>query len=78
MSVIESPTDRKASVEDVAKNSGLLGKGIGRTQMEHIIRYAQCKLALVDLNPTSRRKGLRRMRCLGRWGLREEGLMCIG
>lgn len=52
--VFESPTGRKASVEDVVVASGFRGQGVGRALMEHLIDFAQRTLAPVDLHLTSR------------------------
>lgn len=52
--VFDSPTGRKASVEDVVVASGFRGQGIGRALMEHLIDFAQRTLAPVDLHLTSR------------------------
>lgn len=52
--VYESPTGRKASVEDVVVSQACRGQHIGRRLMEHIITYARTNLADVDLCLTSR------------------------
>ena len=52
--VFDSPTGRKASVEDVVVASGFRGQGIGRALMEHLIDFARRSLAPVDLHLTSR------------------------
>lgn len=51
--VFESPTGRKASVEDVVVLSAYRGQGIGRTLLERIINFARTKLAPIDLRLTS-------------------------
>ena len=51
--VFESPTGRKASVEDVVVLPAYRGQGIGRTLMERIIDFAGSKLAPIDLRLTS-------------------------
>ncbi len=51
--VFESPTGRKASVEDVVVLSAYRGQGIGRTLLERIIDFAKNKLAPIDLRLTS-------------------------
>ncbi len=51
--VFDSPTGRKASVEDVVVSSAFRGQGIGRALMEHLIGYARETLAPVDLHLTS-------------------------
>ena len=51
--VFESPTGRKASVEDVVVTSAFRGQGIGRALMEHVIDYARRELLPVDLHLTS-------------------------
>ena len=52
--VYDSPTGRKASVEDVVVGSAARGQGLGRALMEHIIAFAREELAPVDLHLTSR------------------------
>lgn len=52
--VYDSPTGRKASVEDVVVGSGFRGQGIGRALMEEIIGFARRDLAPLDLHLTSR------------------------
>ena len=52
--VFESPTGRKASVEDVVVAAAFRGRGIGRMLMEAVIGYARRTLAPVDLHLTSR------------------------
>ena len=52
--VFDSPTGRKASVEDVVVASGFRGQGVGRALMEHLIDFARRTLAPVDLHLTSR------------------------
>ena len=52
--VFESPTGRKASVEDVVVSSRARRQGIGRALMDHIIGYALRELAPIDLHLTSR------------------------
>lgn len=54
--VFESPTGRKASVEDVVVGSLYRGQGLGRKLMEHIIDYAQKELEPIDLHLTSNPK----------------------
>lgn len=49
----ESPTGRKASVEDVVVTSAFRSQGIGRALMEHLLDYARKNLAPVDLSLTS-------------------------
>lgn len=49
----ESPTGRKASIEDVVVTSAFRGQGIGRALMEHVIEYARRELLPVDLHLTS-------------------------
>ena len=51
--VFESPTGRKASVEDVVVLPAYRGQGIGRTLMQRIIDFAGSKLAPIDLRLTS-------------------------
>lgn len=51
--VFESPTGRKASVEDVVVLPAYRGQGIGRTLLERIINFAKTKLAPIDLRLTS-------------------------
>ena len=52
--VYESPTGRKASVEDVVVSSAYRGQGIGRALLQRIIDFAGSKLAPIDLHLTSR------------------------
>ena len=51
--VYESPTGRKASVEDVVVSSACRGQGIGRTLLQRIIDFAGSKLSPIDLHLTS-------------------------
>ena len=51
--VFESPTGRKASVEDVVVLPAYRGQGIGRTLLQRIIDFAGTKLAPIDLRLTS-------------------------
>ena len=51
--VFESPTGRKASVEDVVVLPAYRGQGIGRTLLTRIIDFAKNKLAPIDLRLTS-------------------------
>ena len=51
--VFDTPTGRKACVEDVVVNPACRGKHIGRELMEHIIDYARRDLGDVDLHLTS-------------------------
>ena len=51
--VFESPTGRKASVEDVVVASACRGKHLGKQLMEHVIDYART-LAPINLQLTSR------------------------
>ena len=51
--VFESPTGRKASVEDVVVLSAYRGQGIDRTLLERIIDFAGSKLTPIDLRLTS-------------------------
>jgi len=52
--VFESPTGRKASVEDVVVSSQYRGQGLGKKLMEHVIDYAKRELRDVDIHLTSR------------------------
>lgn len=52
--VYDSPTGKKASVEDVVVSSECRGQGLGRLLMEHLIDYARRELGDVDLHLTSR------------------------
>ena len=52
--VFESPTGRKASIEDVVVLSTYRGRGIGRTLMQRIIDFAGSKLSPIDLRLTSK------------------------
>lgn len=51
--VFESPTGRKASVEDVVVLSSCRGQHLGMALMEHLIDYACRELKDVDLHLTS-------------------------
>ncbi len=51
--VFESPTGRKASIEDVVVSSAFRGQHIGKRLMEHVIEYARM-LAPINLQLTSR------------------------
>lgn len=51
--VFESPTGRKASVEDVVVLSSCRGLHLGRDLMAHLIGYARENLGDVDLHLTS-------------------------
>ena len=52
--VFESPTGRKASVEDVVVLPAYRGQGIGRTLLQRIIDFAGSKLSPIDLRLTSK------------------------
>lgn len=52
--VFDSPTGRKASVEDVVVSSSTRGQGIGRGLMEFLIEFARRELGNVDLHLTSK------------------------
>lgn len=51
--VLDTPTGRKASVEDVVVNPACRGRHIGRKLMEHIIDFARRELGDVELHLTS-------------------------
>lgn len=51
--VFESPTGRKASIEDVVVSSAYRGQHIGKQLMQHVIEYAKT-LAPINLQLTSR------------------------
>ena len=51
--VFDSPTGRKASVEDVVVSSLFRGQGLGKRLMEYVIEYAK-SLAPINLQLTSR------------------------
>lgn len=51
--VYDSPTGRKAAVEDVVVAPAHRRQGIGRALMEHLIGFARRELAPVDLHLTS-------------------------
>ena len=51
--VFESPTGRKASIEDVVVLPAYRGQGIGRTLLQRIIDFAGTKLSPIDLRLTS-------------------------
>ena len=52
--VFETPTGRKANIEDVVVSSSCRGQHIGKMLMEHIIDFARRELGDVDLHLTSR------------------------
>lgn len=52
--VFDTPTGRKACVEDVVVNSAFRGQHIGRMLMDFIIDFARRELGDVDLHLTSR------------------------
>lgn len=54
--VFNSPTGRKASVEDVVVLSSCRGLGYGRKLMEYVIDYAKNELAPIELHLTSNPK----------------------
>lgn len=51
--VFDTPTGRKASVEDVVVNPACRGQHIGRKLIEHIIDFARLELGDVELHLTS-------------------------
>ena len=51
--VFDSPTGRKASIEDVVVSSAYRGQHIGKQLMQHVIDYAKT-LAPINLQLTSR------------------------
>ena len=51
--VFDSPTGRKASIEDVVVASSYRGQHIGKELMQHVIEYAKT-LAPINLQLTSR------------------------
>ena len=51
--VFESPTGRKASIEDVVVLPAYRGQGLGRTLLQRIIDFAGTKLSPIDLHLTS-------------------------
>ncbi len=52
--VFDSPTGRKAHVEDVVVLSSYRGQGLGRMLMGYLISYARRELVKVDIYLTSR------------------------
>ena len=52
--VFESPTGRKASVEDVVVLSSYRGQHLGRDLMKHLIEFARKNLVDIDLHLTSK------------------------
>ena len=52
--VFDSPTGRKASVEDVVVSSSYRGQGLGKMLMQHVIEFAKTELHDVDIQLTSR------------------------
>ena len=51
--VYDSPTGRKASIEDVVVTAAYRGQGLGRALMQRIIDFAGSKLSPIDLRLTS-------------------------
>ena len=51
--VFDSPTGKKASVEDVVVSSQCRGQGLGRLLMQHVIEFAKTELRNVDIHLTS-------------------------
>ena len=51
--VYESPTGRKANIEDVVVLSAYRGQGIGRTLLQRIVDFAGSRLSPIDLRLTS-------------------------
>ena len=51
--VYDSPTGRKASIEDVVVTAAYRGQGLGRALMQRIIDFAGSKLSPIDLHLTS-------------------------
>ena len=76
--VFDSPTGRKANVEDVVVGSGFRGQGIGRALMEYIIDFARRELGDVDRNLTARPEGVEAKERYWEVGLRGGGRMYIG
>lgn len=54
LGVFDTPTGRKAHIEDVVVLSTYRGQHLGRRLMEHVIDYARRELGDVDLYLTSR------------------------
>ena len=54
--VYDSPTGRKASIEDVVVLQAYRGRHLGRDLMTHLIDYARTHLGDVDLHLTSQPK----------------------
>lgn len=54
LGVFDTPTGRKAHIEDVVVLSTYRGQHLGRRLMEHLIDYAHHELGDVDLYLTSR------------------------
>lgn len=52
--VFDSPTGRKAHVEDVVVASAYRGKGLGRRLLEHLLAFARTRLGPADIFLTSR------------------------
>lgn len=52
--VFDSPTGRKASVEDVVVSSSYRGQGLGKLLMQHVIEFAKTELHNVEIHLTSR------------------------
>ena len=51
--VYDSPTGRKASLEDVVVSSEYRGQGLGELLIQHVIEYARYELQNVDIHLTS-------------------------
>lgn len=52
--VFDSPTGRKASVEDVVVSSSYRGQRLGKLLMERVIEFAKTELHNVEIHLTSR------------------------
>lgn len=51
--VFDTPTGKKASVEDVVVSSQYRGHGLGRLLMQHVIEYAKTEFHNIDIHLTS-------------------------
>lgn len=76
LGVIDTPTGRKAHVEDVVVLSTYRGQHLGRRLMEYVIDYARRELGEVDLYLTSRPHRVAANRLYQSLGFRKKETNC--